>query len=130
MRSIVRRLVEWWDADKGNLKRMDVPGPFPSISDDFKKHLSALVGTLTAMIVRHTDSLNDENTRNTLKRVVEEFPEYKLPALSVEMACVSLFPEWREEVLRRVEDELTIEQRRSRYRCAHGHSGGLGASSS
>ena len=24
VRSIVRRLVEWWDADKGNLKRMDV----------------------------------------------------------------------------------------------------------
>ena len=107
VRSIVRRLVEWWDADKGNLKRMDVPGPFPSIADAFKKRLSALVGTLTAMIVRRTDSLDDENTRKTLKRVIEECSEHKLPALAAEMACVSLFPEWRERVLHRVEDEMT-----------------------
>ena len=112
VRSIVSRLVEWWDIDKVHLKRVDVPVPFPSIVDTLivdtlKERLSQLVVTLAAMIVRHSDSIQDVNTRNALKRVVEEYSEYKLPALAAEMACVSLFPEWRNRILCRVEDAMT-----------------------
>ena len=35
--SIVNRLVGWWDADKKNLKRTDVAGPFGPIADEFKE---------------------------------------------------------------------------------------------
>ena len=106
VRSIVRRLIEWWDADKGHLKRMDVPGPLPSIVSGLRERLSELVITLSAIIVRRSNSMDDERSRNALKRVVEEFSEYKLPALAVEMASVSLFPKWQERVLHRVEDEM------------------------
>ena len=106
VRSIVRRLIEWWDADKGHLKRMDVPGPLPSIVNGLRERLSELVVTLSAIIVRRSNSMDDERSRNALKRVVEEVSEYKLPALAVEMASVSLFPKWQERVLHRVEDEM------------------------
>ena len=106
VRSIVRRLIEWWDADKEHWKEMDTPKPVLSMADEFKRGLSELVVTLAAMIVRRPDSMDDESSRNELKRVVDEFSEYKMPALSVEMACVSLFPDWREPVLCRVEDEM------------------------
>ena len=108
VRSIVRRLVEWWDTDKEHLKRrVDVAGQFLPIGDDLKKRLSELVVTLAAVIVRRSDSIEDESTRNALKRTVEEFSEYKLPPLAVEMACVSLFPEWRDRVVCQVEDAMT-----------------------
>ena len=68
--------------------------------------LSELVVTLSAIIVRRSNSMDDERSRNAFKRVVEEFSEYKLPALAVEMASVSLFPKWQERVLHRVEDEM------------------------
>ena len=106
VRTIVRRLVEWWDADKEHSRRPDVPGLFPSVADAVKDRLSELVDTLGAMVTRHSGSLADENIRNAVKRVMEEQVEYGLPALRLEMACVSLFPGWRERILRRVEEAL------------------------
>ena len=105
-RNIVHRLVEWWDADKEHSRRADMPGPFPSVVDAVKDRLSELVDTLAVMVARHSKSLADESTRDAVKRVMKEQSEYRLPALRLEMACVSLFPEWRERVLGRVEEAL------------------------
>ena len=105
VRSIMRRLVEWWDADKVHLRRVELSSSLPSIADEFKNRLSHLVTTLASMVVRRPDSM-DEGTRKALKRVVEELSEHDLPALRLEMACVSLFPEWRNRIQCRVEDEL------------------------
>ena len=107
VRAIVRRLVEWWDTDKRHVKNVDTAEPFSPIARMLKERLSELVVTLATMIVRRSDSIEDESTRNALKRVVEECSEYKLPALAVEMACVSLFPEWRDRVVCQVEEEIT-----------------------
>ena len=85
---------------------MDVPEPFPPIANDLRKRLSELVATLAAMITRRSNSMDDKRSRKTLKRTVGEFAEYKVPALAVEMASVSLFPQWQERVLRRVENEM------------------------
>ena len=105
-RTIVDRLLEWWDADKEHSRRADIPGPVPPVADAVKDRLSELVDTLAAMVARHSKSLADESTRNGVKRVMKEQSEYRLPALRLEMACVSLFPEWRERVLGRVEEAL------------------------
>ena len=105
VRSIVRRLVEWWDADKVHLRRIGISLSLLSIADEFKGRLWHLVTTLAFMVVRRSDSM-DEGTRKTLERVIEELSEYHLPALRLEMACVSLFPEWRGRIQCRVEDEL------------------------
>ena len=105
-RTIVHRLVEWWDADKGHSRRADSRGPFPSVADAVKDRLSELLDTLAAMVARRSKSLTDESTRNAVKRAMEEQSEYRLPALRLEMACVPLFPEWRERVLGRVEEAL------------------------
>ena len=105
-RNIVHHLVEWWDADKEHSRRADIQGPFPSVADAVKGRLSELVNTLAAMVASHSKSLADESTRNAVKRVMKEQSEYRLPALRLEMACVSLFPEWQESVLGRVEGAL------------------------
>ena len=108
VRSVMRRLVEWWDADKTHLKMksMERFPLFPSIADEIKKPLWELVNTLTTMVARRSDSI-DASVRDTLKRVVEELSEYGLPALRLEVACVSLFPECRDRILSRIEYEMT-----------------------
>ena len=108
VRSIMRRLVEWWDTDKTHLKIRSTERSllFPSIVDEIKKPLWKLVDTLKTMVARHSDSI-DGSVRDTLKRVVEELSEYGLPALRLEMACVSLFPECRDRILSRIEYEMT-----------------------
>ena len=105
-RAIVHRLVEWWDADKEHATRPDVRGPFPSVADAVKGRLSELMNTLTAMLARYSKSLADASIRNAVERVMNEQSDYRLPVLRLEMACVSLFPEWRERVLGRVEGAL------------------------
>ena len=106
--SIMRRLVEWWDTDKTHLKMrsMERFQLFPSIADEIKKPLWELIDTLAVMVVRHSNSI-DGSAREALKRVIEELSEYNLPALRLEMACVSLFPECRGSILSRMEYEMT-----------------------
>ena len=104
--SIVNRLVRWWDADKKNLKRKDIAGPFGSIVDEFKKRFSSLVDTLVAMITPGFNPTNGNSIRETLRRVTRELSEYGLPALRLESACVHMFPERRYGVLQRIEDGM------------------------
>ena len=104
--SIVKRLVGWWDTDKKNLKRTDIPGPFGSIADEFKKRFSDLVDTLIAMITPRFNPTDGNAIRETLGRVARELSEYGLPALRLESACLHMFPEGRNGVLQRIEDGM------------------------
>ena len=108
VRAIVNRLVEWWDTDKARLNMMNMERflSLPSLADEIKKPLWELVDTITTMVARHSDAI-DGSDRNAVKRVVEEILEHGLPALRLEMACVSLFPECRDRILRRVKYEMT-----------------------
>jgi len=76
------------------------------LADEVKKPLWELVDTLAVMVVRHSNSI-DTGAQCALKRVVEEFPKYNLPALRLEIACDSLVPESRDRILSRVEYEMT-----------------------
>ena len=105
VRSVIRGLVEWWDVDKQHLISREPFPSFLSLADEFKRRLSYLLGTLAFFVVRRSDSI-DDRTRRALNRVLEELSEYNLPALRVEMACISLFPDWRDRILSRVEDEM------------------------
>ena len=104
--SIVNRLVGWWDADKKNLKRTDVAGPFGSIADAFKERFSSLVDTLVAMITPRFNPTDGNAIRETLRRVTCELSEYGLAALRLEGACLHMFPERRCGVLQRIEDGM------------------------
>ena len=104
--SIVDRLVGWWDADKKNLKRTDIVGPFGSIAGIFKKTFSSLVPTLVAMITPRFNPADGNAIRKILRRVTLELSEYGLPTLRLESACLHLFPERREDVLQQIEDGI------------------------
>ena len=102
VRSIVRRLVEWWDNDKAHWRGIQVQSPFPQLANDLGAQLSELVITLATMVVRYPDSVRDENTRNAVTRVAKECSEYEVPALRLEVACSYAFSASRASVLGRV----------------------------
>ena len=103
VRELVDRLVVWWDTDKEHLRKSNAPGPFPPIAGDLRERISQLVDTLTLLVERHAELLGTETTHERLRRVVEECRAYEVPALRLELACVRLFPDWREGVLPRLE---------------------------
>ena len=109
LRSIMSRLVEWWDTDKGhlNMNRALNHRPFSSIAVDLRKRVSVLVRTLAWMVVKYGDSVDEESVRSTVKRVAKECSEYKVPALRLEVACAYMTPPLHEYVLHRVEDAMT-----------------------
>ena len=106
VRELVTRLVAWWDTDKENIRKTDFPMPFSSLASDFRTRMSQLVDTLTLVVERHAGLLRTKPTYWPLRRVVEECREYEVPALRLELACVRLFPDWKDEVLRRLEGAM------------------------
>ena len=106
VRSIVRRLVEWWDNDKAHWRRAQAKGPGPSIAPELRKRLSELLMTLATMVLRYPNSVQGQSARNEMSRVAEECVEYRVPGLRLEIACSYGFATSRDSVLKRVEDAM------------------------
>ena len=110
IRCVVDRLTTWWDTDKEHWHRSQIRDAgdhsFLSIGRDLGTRLSLLVSTLAEMIIRYSDSINDEPTRCTVVRVATECSKYNLPALRLEIACTYVWGSPREPVLCRVEDAM------------------------
>ena len=102
VRSIVHRLVAWWDTDKKYLKWVHATSLFGPIADEVRGRFFGLVGTLVAVISPRFDPDND-NVRECLERVVREMREYGLPALRLEAACLYMFPKERDAVFQRID---------------------------
>ena len=111
IRSIVHRLIEWWDADRDHLKRAtareesDKIEGWPSKANLLREQVRQLVRTLSIVVVRWWKAIDDKDTRAALQRVVVEMSENKIPTLALKIACTSLFPRWRESVLQEIESQ-------------------------
>ena len=103
---IVRRLVEWWDADKKYVKDSRHTDPIGSITEALRQRFSTLVDALV-VVISPSFNLNDgSDTRECLERVARELPEHGLPALRLESAYAHLVPERRGELLQRIEGAI------------------------
>ena len=111
IRSIVRRLIEWWDTDRNHLQRAtdreesDEAGGWPSMASHLRDQVRQLVRTLSIVVARWWKAIDDKDTRAALRRVVAEMLEDNIPTLQLKMACASLFPKWREKVLQEIESQ-------------------------
>ena len=106
VRSIVSRLVRWWDADKAHWRRNRIEAPFRSLADGLGRRLADLLMTLATMVVRYRDSVRDKGTRNALARLTKECAEYGVPALRLELAFSYVSVGSRDSVLLRINKEL------------------------
>ena len=112
VRSITDRLVKWWDTDKAHWLKAQVRGPFPSMAAHLGNQLSSLVRTLAGVIMRYSDSI-DEESRSAVVRVAEECSKYDVPALRLEVACAYGFATSRDLLLQQIEDALASPRSRT-----------------
>ena len=104
--TIVRRLVEWWDADKKYIKDAYDLEPIGSITEALRQRFSDLVDALVAVISLSFKPIDGSDTRDALERVARELPKHGLPALRLESAYAHLVPERRSDLLQRIEEAI------------------------
>ena len=112
-RSVVRRLVEWWDADKEHFRQYatsEEPRGLWSVAPAVQRRASDLVLTLAVTIVRHLDAMRDERLKGELRRICEESAKCCVPARRLEMACALLGWGPQDEVIGSVEGDMTSAQ--------------------
>ena len=110
VRSIAYRLIAWWDADRGHLRRAAVRERLqhvggPSVSRGLRRQVRQLVRTLAVVVTRWPDPVDNDGIRDALRRVVQEMSEDGVPTLSLRLACGRLVPEWWEPALHEIENQ-------------------------
>lgn len=68
--------------------------------------LKHLIKVFEAVILPNLHLIGDETKKETLKHLVGEFRDRSLPALPMETACLDIFPEWKDDVIGRIEDGM------------------------
>ena len=109
---IFDRLTEWWNTDKRYLKMEYIPSLFYiSFAEEYRPKLGSLVDVLETVILPNFHLIEDKNKKEALQDLVDEFKDYGLPALRLESACLDIFPEWKNDVLGRIENGMDAPDR-------------------
>ena len=111
LQSIINRLAVWWDTDKIHLASADSSGSILSLNDHIRRKLAELVDTLVSLTLAHREQTKEIGVQGILARLISEMSEYKLPMLRLECACLHLFPERRQDVVRRIKTGMTSSKR-------------------
>ena len=99
---IFERLIKWWDADKNFLTIEDSSLSWGSIANEFRARFKNLVNILVVVIKPRFNLGAENNLRKTLSRLISELQTYGIPALSLESACLNIYPERKEDVFKRI----------------------------
>ena len=107
---VLDRLVDWWDADKAYLRKVEAPGPFGTIRDEFEARFTCLVN-VGVEILKPGYKFNEKKAQ--LRRVLDELSDNCIPALRLESACIDLFPDSSKNTIQKVESGLASEKHES-----------------
>lgn len=99
---IFKRLMEWWDADKENLKRDEKPLPLGPIAEEFKNRFLRLVDVLVEVIAPSFSQETETSTKRELRRLLDELQIYGLPSLRAEAACIHVFPDNKDKIITKI----------------------------
>lgn len=104
---ILKRLIEWWDADKERLKeRENEPKDFSSAPAQFRLRFSRMVEVLAQVIAPKLNGNASPEINALLSRLLKEMREYGLPCLRAEVAFLGIFPEEKADVYSRINESL------------------------
>lgn len=110
--TLLFRILEWWDADKDELKRREdsIPKGFSSILEEFEARFFHMGELITKVISSLVTSESPPEVKSSLGRLLMEIKEYGLPCLRAEVACLHIFPEQLDDVYSRINDSLISSQ--------------------
>ncbi len=100
---VLDRLVDWWNADKAYLRKVESPGPFGTVRDEFEARFTCLVNVGVEIL---KPGYKFKERKAQLRRILDELSDYSIPALRLESACIDLFPDSSKNINQKVESEL------------------------
>ena len=110
---IFDRLIEWWNADKQHLEMNDNPSfSANSEAEEYQEYFFHLVDTFETVILPNFHLIGDDDKKEMLRHLIEEFRDYDLPALRMEAAYLHIFPERKDDVIGRIEDGMLDTDRK------------------
>ena len=107
--NLLKRLVQWWNADKNHLTRDDASSLFVSLSEEFKKRFSRLKDVLVEVVL---PALNNDLAsaskiqKNVVKKLVHEFSEHGFTTVRVKAAGLPLLQSGEGVLLTEIENAL------------------------
>lgn len=107
---LLKKLIEWWDADKKYLEVVDKPDAFGSIPNEFKARFSNLISIFTDILFPN-DRLMEESEKDEVLRVIYEFERYKMINLAAKASFYHLLPNDQEEISRNIYESLFSKER-------------------
>jgi len=102
---LIKKAVEWWDADKKYLKEKDTPGIFGSIPDEFKARFQNLV-SLFSNIFFPNHQLIEESEKKELQRILDEFEKFGILNIEAKASCFHLLPHTQNEIYTSIYENL------------------------
>ena len=103
---ITEGLVAWWDSDHGYLVRPDGKSDYLSIHAEFRTRFDSLADCLASVVQPPYRASRGDRVLDSVERVVSEMSAHGMSVIRLEAACLHLFPEWRENVVERIETGL------------------------
>ncbi len=108
---ILRRLLEWWDADKGwLLEERNIDEDFDINTHEFENRFTGMVKLLADVIGPKLSTDSPDEIKTSLNRLLREVREYGLPSLAAEVACLHICPENNEDIYDRIKGALVSNQ--------------------
>ena len=68
---------------------------------------------MTRVFIPNEANILRFNSSEKLRRLIDELRDYGIPALRLQSACLHLYPEWRDDLFGRIENEMTSSNRAS-----------------
>ncbi len=94
---LIKKAVEWWDADKKYLKEKDTPHAFGSTLNEFKARFRNLV-SLFSNIFSPNYQLIGESEKKELQRILNEFEDFGILNVEAKASCFHLLPHTQNEI--------------------------------
>jgi len=102
---LIKKAVEWWDADKKYLKEKDTPGIFGSTPDEFIARFRNLV-SLFSNIFSPNYQLIEESEKKELQRILNEFEDFGVLNVEAKASCFHLLPHTQNEIYSSIYENL------------------------
>ncbi len=107
---LLKKLVEWWDADKKYLEADDKPDAFGSIPNEFAARFRNLI-SIFIDIIAPNDNLLEESEKDEIVRVLNEFERFNMLNLAAKASFYRLLPNDLEEISKITYERLFSKDR-------------------
>ena len=107
---MVRRLVDWWEADKHKL-RTGVGHHYLGTAVEYRRRFTDLVYALAAIVAPPFSADERGETRLQLQHLIEDMASFGMPTLQLQSSMLHMFPERNMQTMGAIKDAMASSKR-------------------